>query len=260
MRHMNFINDFFAGLHAHWKGIRFAFGNPVYLPLVAIPFLLTIGLYVAAVFMLDHYDDVLLGALWSFDPQASGEAVGYLHTAYLYVVKFVLYLVLFVLMYFLFMVIANIIASPLYDIISGRIRKRLRPGAPAREAKFIRVVLEEIKKAAFVLIIPLLCLLIPVVGAVISIILAMLLIAWDFTDFSMSRDAPRFGERLGRIRKRPFVLLGFGSLLLVPILNFFLFPFAILGGSLLYEERLAPALDMGTPEMPPEPEKQKTEE
>ena len=97
-------------------------------------------------------------------------------------------------------------------------------------------------------------------GSVISIILAMLLIAWDFTDFSMSRDAPRFGERLGRIRKRPFVLLGFGSLLLVPILNFFLFPFAILGGSLLYEERLAPALDMGTPEMPPEPEKQKTEE
>ena len=253
---MNWINDFFAGLHAHWKGIRFAFGNPVYLPLVAIPFLLTIGLYVAAVFVLDHYDDALLGALWSFDPQASGEAVGFLHSIYLYVVKFLLYLILFVLMYFLFMVIANIIASPLYDILSGRIRNRLRPGAPTRETGIIRVVLEEIKKAVFVLVIPLLCLLIPVAGAVISVILAMLLIAWDFTDFSLSRDAPRFGERLARIRKRPFALLGFGCLLLVPILNFFLFPFAILGGSLLYEERLAPALDMGAPEPPPESEDQ----
>jgi CysZ protein len=239
---MKILRDFSQGLGAHLAGIRFVFGHTSYLPLLLVPFCLTLLLYSAGFYVFTLYDDQLLKAIW--DP-ATTEASGLmatLHWLFVHLLKMILYVLLFAVMYFGFMVVANILASPLYDYIAGRIGRHeshaaLRPG-PESEIGIPRIVLEELKKACFVLLLPLLFFFVPVIGAPLSLVFAMLLLAWDFLDFSLSRDEPRFGPRLRYVRQHPFMLLGFGLPLLVPFLHILLYPFAIVGSSLLYQKRL----------------------
>ena len=239
---MKLIKDLGKGFGAHIAGIRFVAKNKSYLPLLLIPFGLTLLLYSAGFYIFTMYDDQLINAIWS--PSAT-EATGFmasLHWLFVNLMKMILYVLLFAIMYFGFMVIANILASPLYDFIAGRIGrmepyKGQRPSEVAGQGIF-RIVLEELKKALFVLIIPLLLFFIPVIGAPLSVLFAMLLLGWDFIDFSLSRDEPSFGARLRYARSHPFLLLGFGLPLLAPFLHILLYPFAIVGSSLMYQERL----------------------
>lgn len=239
---MNILREFGQGLGAHLTGIRFAFRNKRYLPLLFIPFCLTLLLYSAGFYVFTLYDDQLVKAIWN---PATAEASGFmatLHWLFVHLLKMILYVLLFAVMYFCFMVVANILASPLYDYIAGRIGHHdtyaaLRHG-PGSGVGILRTVLEELKKAGFVLILPLLFFFIPVIGALLGLVFAMLLLVWDFLDFSLSRDEPRFGPRLRYVRQHPFMLLGFGLPLLVPFLHILLYPFAIVGSSLLYQERL----------------------
>ena len=132
---------------------------------------------------------------------------------------------------------------PIYDIIAQRISKTepyaaARSGINVDEAGIFKTILEECKKAVFVLVVPLLFLLIPLVGPVLSVIFAMLMLGWDFFDFSLSRDKPTLKGRLGYIRRNFFLMLGFGALLFIPFVHFIIYPFAILGASLAYQDEL----------------------
>ncbi len=239
---MRILKDFGLGLGAHLKGMRFAFANKGYLPLLLLPFFLTLILYSAGFYVFTLYIDQLLNFFWT---PAATEATGFmasLRWLYVHLLSAVLYILLFAIMYFAFMIIANILASPLYDMIAGRIGRRneykaLRP-AQESDIGILRTVLEEIKKAVFVLALPLMLLFIPIIGAPLSLLLAMILLAWDFLDFSLSRDDPSFAGRLRFVRKHSSLLLGFGAPLLVPFMHIALYPFAILGASLLYQEKL----------------------
>ena len=235
------IKEFIQGLGGHARGIRFTFANKRYLPLLLVPFLLTLLLYSAGFYVFTLYVDQILGYFWT---PAASEATGFmatLHWLYVNLLSAVLYVVVFAIMYFAFMIVANILASPLYDIIAGRVGrledyKALRTGKD-EEMGLVRVVVEELKKAGFVLLFPLVLLFIPVVGAPLSLLFAMLLLGWDFMDFSLARDEPAFGARLRYVRRHPFLLLGFGALLLVPFVNIVLYPFAIMGASIIYQEQ-----------------------
>ncbi len=237
---MQSVKDFFCGLNAHLSGIRFAFQHKSYLGLIFVPFLLTLILYGVAISFFSGYGEMLAQTIWSFDPGSTGQTMGIIHSVFEYVVISVAYVVVFAVMYFLFMVIANILASPLYDIIAGRMRRLVRPDIASadEELGIFASIIEEIKKAIFLLVIPILLFFIPVVGQVLSIIAAMLFLAWDFVDFSMAKDIPGFKNRLRAVWSRKFALLGFGIPLLIPVLNFFIFPFAILGSALLYLETI----------------------
>ncbi|MGE4299435.1 MAG: EI24 domain-containing protein [Desulfovibrionaceae bacterium] len=236
------IRHFAAGLSAHGAGIRFAMTHKGYLPVLFIPFIVTIVLFVAGFSTFTAHSDQVLAWLWR--PEAAGSDgffMAVLQWLYAYVFKYLLYAALMGLMYFLFMVVANIIASPLYDSVARRVRRREaeRLGValpPPAEMSLVRVVLEELKKALFVVVLPIPLFFIPVVGQACGLLLAMLLIAWDFTDFSISLDTPTFAARARFVRANPARMLGFGLPLLVPFLNLLLFPFAILGGSLLYQQ------------------------
>lgn len=227
---MVFISDFLRGLKGHGNGIRFAFAHKAYLPLVFFPFILTLLLFTAAFFAFSAYSEAILGYFWQADPETATGIMAALGWIWLYVVKYLLYMVLFALMYFLFMVAANVIASPIYDHVAGK----LYPGAAGKRPGFLGIVVEELKKACFILIIPVALLFIPVAGQILSPLAAMVFLAWDFVDFSLSRDRPDFRGRLRYVRKRKLFLLGFGAPLLIPVLNILLFPFAILGATLAY--------------------------
>ncbi|WP_027184116.1 EI24 domain-containing protein [Desulfovibrio inopinatus] len=230
------VGDFFRGLSAHISGIRFAFEHKAYLGLIFVPFVLTLILYGVAISLFSGYGEVLAQAIWSFDPGSTSQTMGVVHSVFEYFIVTVAYIIVFAIMYFLFMVIANILASPLYDVIVERMRHIVRPdiGAPESRIGIVATVVEEVKKAMFLLIVPLALFFVPVIGQVLSLIAAMLFLAWDFVDFSLSKDVPDFRSRLGAVWSRKFALLGFGVPLLIPVLNLFLFPFAILGSALLY--------------------------
>jgi CysZ protein len=239
---MTFVVDFLKGFAAHLTGLRFALSNPRFIPLLLIPFTLTILLFIGGIWALGHYADAILAYFWKVDPAASGAATSIFYWIYTHIVKYLLYIVVVAGMYFAFMVVANVLACPLYDKIVDKIRAlpRYAPlhasGAPG--ISLARMIWEEIKKACFVLLLPLPFMFIPVIGAPLSLILAMTLLAWDFLDFSLSKEAPEFKARGSYVVKNAFLLLGFGSLLFVPLLNILLYPFAILGATILYEERL----------------------
>lgn len=230
--------DFFKGLAAHATGIRFALARKGYLGLAAIPFLLTLLLYGVGFTLFASHSDQLVGLLWRPDPASpAGTFMAVLVSIYLHLVKYLLYLLAFVLMYFLFMVTANVLAAPLYDIIAGRLAAEAT-GALGEAAglPLWRAMIEEGKKAVFVAALPLLLVFLPLVGQILAPLAAAVLLAYDFVDYSLGRDVPRFADRLRYLARRIPLLLGFGLPLLVPLLNLALFPFAILGASLLYQE------------------------
>jgi CysZ protein len=221
------------GLAAHVRGIRFALANKGYLGLCAIPFALTLLLYGVGFAVFAGTSDQILAALWTPDAAAGGLA-GALAWFYLHVVKYFLYALVFIIMYFLFMVTANILAAPLNDHIAGKLLAQAGSRQTGPGVSPWRMIVEEAKKAVFVMALPLVLLVIPVLGQLLAPVAAALLLALDFMDYPFSREEARFGVRLKTLASRPLLLLGFGLPLLIPFLNILLFPFAILSGALLY--------------------------
>ena len=231
------LTAFPRGLYAHVRGIRFAAARKGYLALAAIPFALTLILYAGALGLLLANGDSLPGLFWPSQGAATGGATGALYWLYAHAIKYLLYCLTLVLMYFCFMVTANILAAPLYEHIAARLAGLAEPpGAASPSLPFWRSMLEEAKKALFVAAIPLLLVFVPLVGPLLAPLAAAILLAFDFMDFSLCRDEPRFAGRLRYLARRPFLLLGFGLPLLIPVVNMIFFPFAILGASLLYLE------------------------
>jgi CysZ protein len=227
------LTAFPRGLAAHIRGIRFALTHKGYLGLCAIPFSLALILYGVGFAVFASHSDQMLAALWTPQAQATG-LLGVLAWLYLHVVKYILYALAFVLMYFLFMVTANILAAPLYDHIAGRLLTMAGSRHLGPALSPWRLIVEEAKKAVFVMALPVVLLLIPVLGQLLAPVVAAALLALDFMDYPFCREEERFGARLSVLARQPLLLLGFGLPLLIPFLNILLFPFAILGGTLLY--------------------------
>lgn len=237
------VTAFCEGLRFHIRGIRFGLGHLSFLILSIVPFLITLGLYIFAFYIFTLYADDLLRMVWYVDTGESSSYVGWLYWAYLHVVKFFIYLILLVVMFYAFIVFSNILASPVYDYISTRYERdhyqNATPEQAASHAKgVLSVMKEEVKKAMLMLVVPLPLLLIPVVGAILSFFVAGVFIAWDFIDFSLSRDYPLLKDRIKAVWRYKFVLLGFGCPLLIPFLGIILMPFAILGSTKLYFDRM----------------------
>ena len=228
------LTAFPMGLFAHIQGIRFALAHKRYLLLAGIPFALTLALYGAGFGLFAARGDALLALLWSPDPAATGAVAGALYWLYAHVAKYLLYLLAFVIMYFLFMVTANILASPLYDHIAGSMLREARGSVVEPSASIWRLMREEAKKAVFVAALPVLLVFVPVIGQILSPVVAAWLLAFDFMDFAFCRDEPAFSGRLRALARNPLLLLGFGLPLLLPVVNILLFPFAIMGATLLY--------------------------
>ncbi|NVM21902.1 MAG: EI24 domain-containing protein [Desulfobacterales bacterium] len=244
---------FSEGCKFHIKGIRFAFGHLSFLVLSILPFLITLALYILAFYIFTLYADDLLRTVWHIETGQSSRYVGWLYSAYMYVVKFFLYLIVLVIMFYTFIVFSNIVASPIYDYICTRYQRLCRHGdgtvqgvSPVKG--ILKSMIQEAKKAVFILAAPLLLIFIPVVGALLGFVVAAVFIAWDYVDFPLSRDCPLLKDRIKVLWRYKFFLVGFGCPLLIPFLGLMIMPFAILGSMNLYFDKIkGNNYDFGTP-------------
>ncbi|OEU49409.1 MAG: hypothetical protein BA861_03505 [Desulfobacterales bacterium S3730MH5] len=231
------------GFRFHIKGIRFAFRHPSFLTLSTIPFLITLFLYILAFYLFTLYADDLLQLIWHIDSTESSKYVEWLYWAYVHIVKYLLYIIVLVGMFYTFIVLSNILASPVYDHISTKYERiyhtHYHPEQATSPAKgALRVMKEEVKKAVLMLVIPLLLVFIPLIGVFLSFVVAAVFIAWDYVDFSLSRDYPLLKDRIKAVWRNKFLLVGFGLPLLVPLLGLIILPFAIIGSTKLYFEKI----------------------
>jgi len=239
------------GWRFHIRGIRFGFSHLSFLFPSVLPFLVTLALYMFAFYMFTLHADDLLRMVWQIETAESSTYMGRLYWAYMRVVKLLLYLIVLVIMFYTFIVLSNILASPVYDYISIKYElihyqnTRSEQAAPLAKG-LLTVVKEEVKKALLMLIIPLPLLFIPVAGTVLSFIVAAVFIAWDYIDFSLSRDSPLLKDRIKAVWRYKLILLGFGCPLLIPFLGLMIMPFAILGATKLYFDRMKQTLQIET--------------
>jgi CysZ protein len=234
---------FSEGSKFHARGIRFGFGHPSFLILAILPFLVTLTLYIFAFYVFVDYSDDLLQMVWNPETGESSWIVGWLHWTYTHIVKWILYLVVLVIMFYTFIVLSIVLASPIYDYISAKYERVYYQNAPEGEAAssgkgLLTILKEELKKAVLMLMIPIPLFFVPVVGTLLSFLVASVFIAWDFADFSLSRDRPLLKDRMRAVWQHKWFLLGFGSPLLIPFLGLVIMPFAILGATTLYFDKM----------------------
>lgn len=234
---------FSEGWRFHGRGIRFGFAHLPFLILSICPFFITLALYIMAFYIFIHHADGLLHMIWYAEPGESSRFVGWLYWIYIHVVKWILYLVLLVIMFYSFIVLSNILASPVYDHITTKYERLYYQDAGKQQTSpsakgLLTVMKEEVKKALLMLLIPLPLLFVPVVGTLLSFVVAAVFIAWDYTDFCLSRDCPLLKDRMRAVWRHKWSLLGFGSPLLIPFLGLAIMPFAILGATTLYFDRM----------------------
>ena len=234
---------FSEGSRFHVRGIRFGFSHPSFLFLAVLPFLVTLALYIFAFYVFVEYSDDLLQMVWNPATGQSSWIVGWLYWTYTHVVRWILYLVILVIMFYTFIVLSIVLASPFYDYISVKyerayLQNTSQEGATSSGRGLLTILKEELKKAALMLIIPIPLFFVPVVGTLLSFLVASVFIAWDFADFSLSRDCPLLKDRIRAVWQHKWSLLGFGSPLLIPFLGLVIMPFAILGATTLYFDRM----------------------
>jgi len=171
------LRAFSEGWRFHIRGIRFGFGHLPLLLLSILPFLVTLTLYVFAFYMFTLYSDDLLRMVWHVETGEPSTYVRWLYWAYTYVIKLFLYLFVLAVMFYTFIVLSNILASPVYDYISTRYERILYQNdsldkTASRTRGVLTVMKEEVKKAVLMLVVPLPLLFVPVVGTVLSFIVA----------------------------------------------------------------------------------------
>jgi CysZ protein len=149
-------------------------------------------------------------------------------------------------------VLANLFAAPFNDALSEAVEEAEtgRGAPPFSVARMLRDVgrsvgLELVKLSIYLAVMGpmwLLSWLLPGVGQALYLVFAALFtasyFAIDYVDWPASRRGLGWRSRLGLVRTRPFLMLGFGSAvalcLFVPLLNLCFMPLAVAGGTRLF--------------------------
>lgn len=161
-------------------------------------------------------------------------------------------LVLAVVMY-IFSSVANLIAAPFNGLLAEKVEERLTgQEVEAREsfvqaiASFPRSIGRECHKLAYYLSFALLTLVATFVFSPAAPLLWFCLNAWmmavEYCDYPMDNHKMRFAETRRRIASQRGTSFSFGALVMlgtmVPVLNLFIMPAAVCGGTAMWVERL----------------------
>lgn len=237
------ISSFVEGIRYQRKGIRFAFQHHSLLLLALLPFLIAGAVYTIGFYLFAIYADDLLNAIWHVEPGTASWLTALFYWIYINILRYFLYLVILVVMLYTFIIFANIVGSPLYERIAAKIEsqyavKRIEAAPAGRVLSQLLVLKEEVKKNFLMLFLPVMLFFVPVIGTVSALIIAPIFIAWEYVDYTLSRDHVLLRERLGVVWRHKFHLLGFGLPLLIPIFGLLFIPFAIFGATQLYFEKI----------------------
>lgn len=233
------------GLGTPFRAIGFIFSNLGLSRYFLIPLSINILIFGAGTWAFIHYYSDLLGVLVS-NPEVWYQYILYYAVAVALGLLFALFLV------FGFTIVGNLIASPFLDVLSERTEERLTDKKIDEPFSF-KVLAGDVKAAVgnelkkigiFILIqvILLLCNFIPVIGNIIyavgSPIFVIYFLAFEYLDFTLSRKRMAFGEKWNFMKQNKGACMGMGASFffttIVPFVNFFVMPVAVIGATLLY--------------------------
>lgn len=236
------LKEVFIGAAAPFRGLDLLFGNLRQLgPLSVVPALIT-----AAAILLGF----ALGTWGALHIELSGYAPAwmpqFLVAATDWLVRVVLILLLLIVCYLIFTPVGLALATPFNDFLSARVERILLkadyveyPGLTIWQG-----LLHTCQHLAVTLVIgiPLAVLaFVPFIGVLFVVpeaIFASLVLSLEFLDVPLSKRLDRYRQKWAFVRRYPGAGLGFGFVTLcflaVPIVNLFLMPLSIIGGTWLY--------------------------
>lgn len=229
---MNPLGEVIRGLKAYWQGVSWLRQHPAHMALLFVPWVLGLFFMMGSFTLFVRYDHAIMSWLL-FQP---GESWFWL--ALYYIAWVLVYITAIALVLLSGLLVANVLASPIYDVVSVAIEKDIR--GHAEEISIwasVRLIPEELKKVFAILVISLFLLLIPGVN-LIALLVTAFLIGWDFYDYPLARRGWTFRQRWDFVRGDMGAVLGLGLWLTIPFVQFLLLPLAIAGGTILSLDRL----------------------
>jgi CysZ protein len=151
-----------------------------------------------------------------------------------------------VFMNFTFFIFVSVIAAPFNDLISSRVERIYSKtqddgqGFSEMMKKLPATIKNELKKVGFIIILSIINVIVSFAFPPASFLLAGLILAISFVDYSWSRNEMTFGECFGDLKKGflPYLFGGIAFLFLIaiPILNLFFLPLAVVFFTVIYCE------------------------
>ena len=244
------LGDFFSGLTYPVRGLsilrRHGGLSRYWLPPIALTFA---ALVTSLVFSVRHSDEVV-NLVWG--TPSGDDWLSHLLAAIHWLVEGVALLTAYALSLVLSVLLANVFAAPFNDALSAVVEERETglPAPPFSFAALMRdlgrtVTLELLKLFVYLGVLgPLMIAswFVPGVGTLLYSVFASLFtvvyFALDYLDWPASRRGYGVRQRIGLLSVRPLTTLGFGVsvsvCLFIPILNLFLMPLAVAGGTRLF--------------------------
>lgn len=239
---MNGIDCFFEGFRlVRQPGLR---------RYVVIPLLINIVVLSAIMFYGMGQYDSLLATISGWLPDWLSFLAG--------IVSFLTAVIVFAIGIYLFTIIANIIASPFNSLLSEKVEELLVPGL-LRESPGIltilgRSVAREVSKLLYLLPRLLGLLLFSVIPGVNAfaplawILFGAWMMAVQYADYGADNNQLSFPKLRDRLSQSKLQALLFGLivyfLLAIPIVNLFLIPIAVAGGTVLWVKHLSTGVNL----------------
>ncbi|GAA0399643.1 sulfate transporter CysZ [Cocleimonas flava] len=226
------------------KGIR---------PFVLIPLVINIAVFSVAIWLASSQFEALMNYLTGWLPSWMPD---FIKTGLEWLLWPLFAILILIAVYYTFTIIANLIAAPFNSILAERVEQQLK-GQPITEQKGFKALLKtlgktmgsEVSKVLYMLKwVPLLLLIsvIPVVNVISPFawgIYGAWMLSLQYTDFAMGNHQLFIKEELPLLRKNRSMALGFGGvltvLMMIPIVNFFVMPVGVAGGTRYWVESLS---------------------
>ncbi|WP_417533779.1 sulfate transporter CysZ [Marinobacterium stanieri] len=214
---------------------------------VLVPLVVNVLLFIGAIWLLVDQFSVLIDYWLGFVPD---------WLDFLYWLFWPLFaLLVLVGVYYGFSIVANLIAAPFNGFLSEKVEKRLR-GDPITDEGWMEVLAmiprslqRELQKLAYYLprfLLILVITFIPVVN-LMAPLLWFLFGAWmmsiQYCDYPMDNNKVSFPQMRQLMKAKRVTSVGFGALvqvgMLIPVLNLFVMPAAVIGATLYWVEEYA---------------------
>ena len=226
------------------KGIR---------PFVLIPLLINIAVFSLAIWLAFSQFDSMMAYMTGWLPSWLPD---FISTALEWVLWPIFAILILIVVYYSFTIIANLIAAPFNSLLAERVEQKLK-GLPITEQKGFKAMMatmgktmtSELRKVFYMLKwVPLLLLItvIPVVNFISPFAWAIYgawMLSLQYTDFAMGNHQLYVKDELPLLRKTRSMAMGFGGILtvlmMIPIVNFFVMPVGVAGGTKYWVDSLS---------------------
>lgn len=226
------IQNFFIGLRSFPRGIVWLFSNPKFMLLLALPMLFSCVVIVIGWQWLPQVDDWVIAKYLFQKPNSWYLVWLWWFVRGLYIVLVRVFVLLFAVL------LTNILWVPIYEWVSCGVEKTItqKPIPEMSLWKSLLLMKEELKKLIFILSISLVSLFI---FNAFAVFITAFLMGWDVMDYPLARRGWSFRQRFAYLWQHGFQAIGVGLWLVIPFVQFFIYPLSIAGGSLLTVEALS---------------------